>query len=98
MLILISLDAPEGALSELEEPEKDMFYMEQAIRQTIRNVDVITRYGRQQYLVILLGANLEGAKIAVERIFRGYYKMNGSSAHAPSYFVADLDGGPDEQG
>ena len=91
-LILISLDTAEGMPPQTEELEKGMFYMEQSIRQTIRNVDVLTRYGRHQFLIIMIGTDPEGAKIAVDRIFRGYYKMNGSSAYTPSYFIAEMDG------
>ena len=89
MLIMIKLEPAGGAAPHFEELETSMYYMEQAIRQTIRNVDVVTRYSRQQFLVILLGADAEGVKTAMNRIFRGYYKMNGSSAFTPSYSAAD---------
>ena len=65
--------------------------MEQSIRQMIRNVDVVTRYSRQQFLVILLEADDEGVSIVLDRIFRGYYKMNGSTIFAPSYSIADMN-------
>ena len=91
-LIMITLQTSGGGAPHAEELEKAMYYMEQSIRQTIRNVDVITRYNRQQFLIILLGADPEGVRIAVDRIFRGYYKMNGSGAFSPSYAVADLEG------
>ena len=86
---MIKLEPIAGAVPVPEELETSMYYMEQAIRQTIRNVDVVTRYSRQQLLVILLGTDREGVRTAMERIFRGYYKMNGSSAFSPSYSVAD---------
>ena len=91
MLIMITLetDAHEPPLP--EELEKAMYYMEQSIQQTIRNVDVLTRYSRKQFLIILLGSNAEGVQIAVDRIFRGYYKMCGSGAFSPSYAVAEVD-------
>ena len=44
---MITLEAAEEEYRP-EELEKSMYYMEQAIQQTIRNVDVITRYSRQQ--------------------------------------------------
>ena len=91
-LIMITLESANGDASGGVELEKAMFYMEQSIRQTVRNVDVITRYSRRQFLVILLGAEPEGVQIAVDRIFRGYYKMNGSGAFQPVYSVADVDG------
>ena len=78
ILILIALDCPVGEAPQMNELERDMFYMEQSIR--------------QQFLIILLGTGIEGVKVAVDRIFRGYYKMNGSSAFTPSYFVGEMEG------
>lgn len=88
-LILITLTPSEDTGIHIEEQEKAMYYMEQAIRQTIRGVDVLTRYSSRQYLVILVGAKEEGVQGAVDRIFRSYYKMNGSGAFTPGYTVAD---------
>ncbi|MBR6186601.1 MAG: diguanylate cyclase [Clostridia bacterium] len=90
-LIMVTLEAAEGESYHLEELEKSMYYMEQAIQQTIRNVDVITRYSRQQFLIILLGSSMEGVQIAVDRITRGYYRMNGSSSFSPVFAVAETD-------
>ena len=86
-LVLIELDASAADPARSEELEKAMYYMDQAIRQTIRNVDVVTRYSRRQYLVILVGTDREGADIVVDRIFRGYYKMSGSGIFSPFYTV-----------
>ena len=71
--------------------------MEQAIRLAIRNVDVLTRYSRQQYLVILMNTEEQGVKIAVERIFRAYYMMNGVSVFSPSYIIADPEAREDTE-
>ena len=88
-LIVITLTPNAGVTPSATEQERAMFFMEQSIRQTIRNVDILTRYGRQQFLVILLGTDPEGVRTAVSRIFRGYYKMYGSGAFSPSYAVAE---------
>ena len=88
-LVMITLENPAGNAAQLEELEKSMFCMEQAIRQTIRNVDVLTRYSRQQFLIILLGADPEGVRTVVDRIFKGYYKMNGGSPFTPAWSMAD---------
>ena len=88
-LIMVKLEPEGSAAPHFEELETSMYYMEQAIRQTIRNVDVVTRYSRQQFLIILVGTDSEGVRTAMDRIFRGYYKMNGSSAFTPSYSAAD---------
>ena len=86
-LVLISLNPPKGESLKDEALERSMFFMEQAIRQTIRDVDIMTRYGTKSFLVILLGAEDEGAKIATDRVFRGYYKMCGSGTYQPSYKI-----------
>lgn len=84
-LVLITLKANAGEQPGLDALDSAMYYMEQSIRQTIRNVDVLTRFNQQCFLVILIGTDSEGVKIAMDRIFRGYYKMIGSSAFSPSY-------------
>ncbi len=90
-LIMISLKVSGKEKVGIEEFERSAADMEQAIRQNIRDVDVLTRYGNRQFLVILLGTDNEGATNAVNRIFRGYYKMNGGNRVVPSYSVADPD-------
>jgi hypothetical protein len=87
-LIIITLEAAEDETPSIVELEKAMFSMEQSIRQTIRNVDVVTRYGRDQFLIILLGADNDGVKAASDRIFRGYYKMESSSVFSPTFAIA----------
>ena len=69
-----------------------MSFMERSISRSIRNVDILTRYRTHQFLIILFGTDLAGARIAVDRIFRDYFKMNGSSVYMPSYFIAEMDG------
>ncbi len=89
-LIVISLEASGDEAFGADELERSMNNMEQSIRQTIRDVDVLTRYSKQQFLVILLGTDTEGVRSAVDRIFRGYFKMNGSGSLVPRYSVADF--------
>ena len=40
-------------------------------------------------MVIMLGTDLTGVNIAVDRIFKSYFRMSGSNAFTPSYMVAD---------
>ena len=60
-------------------------------------MDILTRYKKQQFLIILFGTDLAGARIAVDRVFRDYFKMNGSSVYMPSYFIAEMDGNAPEE-
>lgn len=89
MLMVITLGSVKGEEPSDQVLANSMFYMEQSIRQTIRDVDIVTKFGKKQFLVILLGAEAEGAKSAADRIFKGYYKMNGSDGCLPSYKIAD---------
>ncbi len=88
-LVMITLESASGDTAQPEVLERSMFCMEQAIRQAIRNVDVFTRFGRQQFLIILVCTNSESVKTAVDRIIKGYYKMNGGSPYIPAWSVAD---------
>ena len=90
MFVMITMESVSGGEAPMEETEEAMFCMEQSIRQTIRNVDVLTRYGRLQYLVILVGTDENGVRTAVDRIFRSFFKMNGSSLFSPSYTIAEM--------
>ena len=90
-LILISLDPAAGEIPQDVELEREMGFMERSIRQSIRNTDIMTRYGKQQFLIILLGTDSEGARITIDRVFRDYFKMNGSSVYMPTYFIAEMD-------
>ena len=87
-LLVITLRSADGSEGQVEETEKAMYYMEQAIRQAVRNVDVLTRCGGRQFLIILVGTGAEGAETAADRIFRGYYKMAGSGAFLPEWSCA----------
>ena len=96
-LILISLDPAPGETPSYLELEREMSFMERSICRSIRNVDILTRYKKQQFLIILFGTDLTGARIAVDRVFRDYFKMNGSSVYMPSYFIAEMDGNAPEE-
>ena len=87
-LVLITLEAKAGTETPVS-LENAMFYMDRAIRISIRDVDIVTQYNRQQFLVILLGTESEGVKTAMARIFMSYFRMNGSNAFPPSYTILE---------
>ena len=90
-LILISLDLAAGETPQPVVLEREMGFMERSIRMTIRSTDILTRYGSQQFLVILMATDPEGARTTVDRIFRDYFKINGSSVYMPSYIIAEIE-------
>lgn len=61
--------------------------MDRAIRISIRDVDIVTQYNRQQFLVIMLEADPSGVNTAVDRIFKSYFRMSGSNVFSPSYSI-----------
>lgn len=89
-LIMISIDTENVPDATVDEIERAMLCMEQSIRQTIRNVDIVTRYSKEQFLAILLEASSEGVQIVIDRIFSGFYTIFGSNKFRPYYTIADL--------
>ena len=90
-LVLITLEKNAGEDSPGVNLDYAMFYMDRAIRISIRDVDIVTRYNRQQFLVIMIGADLAGVKTAIDRIFKTYFRMNGSNAYLPSYSIVGAE-------
>ena len=97
-LILITLEGNPGEDFPAVKLERAMFYMDRAIRISIRDVDIVTQYNQQQFLVILVGTEIEGVKTAVDRIFKSYFRMNGSNAFSPSYAIVETKDGQQRGG
>lgn len=89
-MIIISMDSPKDDKAQMDDLERDMFYMDKAIRQNVRSVDIITRYGRKQFLIIMIETDSDGIKNAADRIFESYNEMNENSKFTPSYNIADM--------
>lgn len=90
-LILITLQRKNEDDSFSITLDNAMFYMDRAIRISIRDVDIVTQYNRRQFLVIMLGTDLSGVSIAVDRIFKSYFRMSGSNVFSPSYSIVGTD-------
>jgi len=86
-LVLITLERKSEENSLSISLENAMFYMDRAIRISIRDVDIVTQYNRQQFLVIMLEADPSGVNTAVQRIFKSYFRMSGSNVFSPSYSI-----------
>ncbi len=86
-LVLITLEQKGEENSLSISLENAMFYMDRAIRISIRDVDIVTQYNRQQFLVIMLEADSSGVNTAVDRIFKSYFRMSGSNVFSPFYSI-----------
>ena len=91
-LAMVTLDAKEEL--NIDEMEHAMQCMEQAIRTTIRNVDICTRYSGVQFLIIFVNVGKENAKKVRNRIIENYMKLYPGKGIDVKFSMAEL---PKEQ-
>ena len=84
-LVMITLEATSDTPAHIEEIEQTLSHMEQAILNTIRRVDICTRYSSMQYLIILFQPVEAQIPNIMERIFMQYYKQAKSTNFLPTY-------------
>ncbi len=89
-VILVTLDARNKDTMYIDEIEQGMNYLEMSIRNTIRNVDICTRYSSVQYLIILFEAEKDSIDNIMSRAFASFYKMNTNSDLVPRYETSTL--------
>lgn len=90
-LLLITLQISKNEKAYIDELEHAMYCMEQSIKMTIRNVDVVTRYSSVQFLVILFEVKPSEIKNVSRRITQGYYNICGNSKFKPNYRIVDMN-------
>ena len=84
-LVMVTMDTTPDYVIYIENIERALESMEQAIRQTIRKVDICTRYSSMQYLIILFEADETKIPKVMDRIFTQYYKQYDKSNFIPKY-------------
>lgn len=89
-LLLITLQISKNEKAYIDELEHAMYCMEQAIKMTIRNVDVVTRYSSVQFLVILFEVKHSEIENISERITQVYYRICGHGKFTPKYTTVDM--------
>ena len=82
---MVTMDTTPDYVMYIENIERALESMEQAIRQTIRKVDNCTRYSSMQYLIILFEADETKIPKVMDRIFTQYYKQYDKSNFIPKY-------------
>ena len=73
-LTMITLATEDNSPMQIEKIENAVNAMENAIKNTIRTVDVCTRYSNMQFLVILVGTTADEVPVVMNRIFEDFYK------------------------
>lgn len=84
-LVMITMEAVSEEAMFIDKIEQAIGCMEASIYENVRNVDIYTRYGTMQFLVILMEAGKENIPFVMDRIFNQYYKQHGNSDFLPSY-------------
>lgn len=89
-VVLVTLDAKVKSTTYIDDIEKAMQTMEMAIKKTIRNVDICTRYSSMQFLIVLLEAGNNNVDNIMNRILSLFYKTSNDDSLTPSYEVSTL--------
>ena len=95
-LVMLTLEATSDTPAHIEEIEQTLSHMEQAIQNTIRRVDICTRYSAMQYLIVLFEPDESQIPMVMDRIFMEYYKKCDRRNFIPRYeyrsILEDKDG------
>ena len=84
-LVMVSINAENSTEITPEELDAAMEAFEISTKQTIREVDVCTRFAANKYLLILVGSGEENIKDIMERVINHYYKIQGRTNLEPLY-------------
>lgn len=90
-IVLLTLDAQNEGVVYIDETEYAMSCMEKAINNTIRNVDICTRYTSVQFLIILIEARDENIDTIMSRILSSFHKMYTNPIFDINYEVSRID-------
>ena len=82
---MVTMDIAVDTLPHIEAIEHSLACMEQAIRHTIRRVDMCTRYSAMQYLIILFEPAEAQIPKVMERVFTQYYQLYDEKILVPQY-------------
>ena len=73
--VLFSITAKADHYLEVETMDKAMGALREAVKSSLRSVDVGTQYSSSQYVLILLDADLDNGKMVVERVREQFYQI-----------------------
>ena len=90
-LILFTVKPADDKSVDLYDRNNVMQYLENAIIETVRSVDVTTRYSSTQQLVMFINLNDDSVQMVVERIMKEFYQMYDKGDMMLTYDIANLN-------
>lgn len=96
-LVLFTIKPVDERTFAIEDRTNVMEYVESAIVNTVRTVDVTTRYSSTQQMVIFMNLENDSVHMVIDRILKEFYKMYDKKDVALTYDVANLDFDGDEE-
>ena len=90
-LILFTVKPADDKSVDLYDRNNVMQYLENAIIETVRSVDVTTRYSSTQQLVMFINLNDDAVQMVVERIMKEFYHMYDKGDMLLTYDIANLN-------
>lgn len=90
-LILFTVSPNDERSFTMNSRETVMQYLENAIIETVRSVDVTTRYSSTQQLVMFINLDESAIHMVIERIMMDFYRMYDKNDVVLTYDVAKLD-------
>ena len=96
-LVLFTIKPVDERSFAMEDRANVMQYVESAIANTVRTVDVTTRYSSTQQMVIFMNLENDSIHMVIDRILKEFYKMYDKRDVALTYDVANLDFDGDEE-
>ena len=88
--MMLTLEPADYDEFDIDEQEYAIKCMENVINDSLRNIDVCTRFSSEQFLIVLLNAQQSDVEMISNRIMERFYKVYHRKAVRLSYDVADL--------
>ena len=88
-LIMLTLGTGD-VVFDTAQKEDVMSCLESAIKNSLRSVDVSTRFSSEEFLIVLLNAEENDVQTITNRVFEKFYKMYDGKGVQLSYDIANL--------
>ena len=89
-IALFTVSQVKGAKASLEEQDRVMELLQKAVVNSIRNVDVITKYSSTQFAILLMNLTLAEVESVINRIMTEFLRTYDKNEFSVHYDTADL--------